>query len=46
MTDLLIRDIDVVDEFGAPRYRADVLVENGRISKSLAPEQYRMRTRP
>ena len=34
MTDLLIRDIDVVGHgTGAPGYRADVLVDNGRITE-------------
>ena len=37
MTDLLIRDIDVVDGTGAPRYRADVLVDNGRITEISSP---------
>ena len=33
MTDLLIRDVDVVDGTGAARYRADVLVDKGRIAE-------------
>ena len=37
MTDLLIRDVDVVDGTGAPRYRADVSVDNGRITEILSP---------
>ena len=37
MTDLLIRDVDVVDGTGAPRYRADVLVDNGRITEISEP---------
>lgn len=37
MTDLLIRDVDVVDGTGSPRYRADVLVDSGRITDVTAP---------
>ena len=37
MTDLLIRDVDVVDGTGAPRYRADVSVDNGRIAEISGP---------
>ena len=37
MTDLLIRDVDVVDGTGAPRYRADISVDNGRITEILSP---------
>ena len=32
MTDLLIRDVDVVDGTGSDRYRADVVVHDGRIA--------------
>jgi N-acyl-D-amino-acid deacylase len=37
MTDLLIRDVDVVDGSGAARYRADVMVAKGRIAEIAAP---------
>ncbi|WP_280235248.1 N-acyl-D-amino-acid deacylase family protein [Nocardia cyriacigeorgica] len=37
MTDLLIRDIDIVDGTGAPRYRGDVVVEHGRITRIADP---------
>ena len=37
MTDLLIRDVDVVDGTGAARYRADVLVDRGRITEIASP---------
>ncbi|MFJ4657518.1 amidohydrolase family protein [Nocardia sp. NPDC088792] len=37
MADLLIRDIDVIDGTGAPRYRADVLVHGGRIARIAEP---------
>ena len=37
MTDLLIRDVDVVDGTGAARYRADVLVDKGRITEIASP---------
>ncbi|WP_069166604.1 N-acyl-D-amino-acid deacylase family protein [Nocardia altamirensis] len=37
MTDLLFRDIDVIDGTGAPRFRADVLVERGRITRITDP---------
>ena len=37
MTDLLIRDVDVVDGTGAARYRADVLVDRGRITEISSP---------
>ncbi|MFH5229306.1 N-acyl-D-amino-acid deacylase family protein [Antrihabitans spumae] len=37
MTDLVIRDVDVVDGTGSPRYRADVLVDAGRIAEIVAP---------
>ena len=36
MTDLLIRDVDVIDGTGAPRYRADVLVDGGKITDIAA----------
>ncbi|WP_067697559.1 N-acyl-D-amino-acid deacylase family protein [Nocardia jejuensis] len=37
MADLLIRDIDIIDGTGAPRYRGDVLVDGGRIAAIAAP---------
>ena len=37
MTDLLIRDVDVVDGTGAPSYRADVLIDNGSDRRNLRP---------
>ncbi|QLY30330.1 D-aminoacylase [Nocardia huaxiensis] len=37
MPDLLIRDIDVIDGTGAQRYRADVVVDDGRITEIAAP---------
>ncbi|MGW4244837.1 N-acyl-D-amino-acid deacylase family protein [Nocardia sp. NPDC004722] len=37
MADLLIRDIDVIDGTGAARFRADVLVDGGRIAEIAAP---------
>ena len=37
MTDLLIRDVDVVDGTGAASYRADVLVDKGRITEIASP---------
>ena len=37
MTDLLIRDVDVVDGTGAASYRADVPVDKGRISEIASP---------
>ncbi|RBO89574.1 N-acyl-D-amino-acid deacylase family protein [Nocardia puris] len=37
MTDLLFRDIDVLDGTGAPRVRADVLVSDGRIAQLTGP---------
>jgi N-acyl-D-amino-acid deacylase len=37
MTDLLIRDIDIVDGTGSTRYRADVLVDKGRIAEIADP---------
>jgi N-acyl-D-amino-acid deacylase len=37
MTDLLIRNVDVVDGSGAPRYPADVLIEGGQITEIAGP---------
>ncbi|MFD0362267.1 amidohydrolase family protein [Nocardia sp. GCM10030253] len=37
MTDLLFRDIDIVDGTGAPRFRGDVLIDRGRIAKIAEP---------
>ncbi|NNH75301.1 D-aminoacylase [Nocardia uniformis] len=37
MADLLIRDIDIVDGTGAPRYRGDVVVDAGRITAIAQP---------
>src|ERR1700730_901187 len=37
MTDLLFRDIDIIDGTGAPRFRGDVLIDRGRIGKVAAP---------
>ncbi|MGV0744058.1 N-acyl-D-amino-acid deacylase family protein [Mycolicibacterium sp. XJ870] len=37
MSDLLIRDVDIVDGTGAPRYRADVVVDDGRIAEIAGP---------
>ncbi|MEC3919816.1 N-acyl-D-amino-acid deacylase family protein [Nocardia sp. CDC160] len=37
MGDLLIRDIDVIDGTGGERFRADVVVEGGRIAEIAAP---------
>ncbi|WP_406238179.1 amidohydrolase family protein [Nocardia sp. NBC_01009] len=37
MTDLLFRDIDIVDGTGAPRFRGDVLIDRGRIAKIAGP---------
>ncbi|WP_330232272.1 D-aminoacylase [Nocardia sp. NBC_00508] len=37
MTDLVIRDVDIIDGTGAPRFRGDVLVERGRISAIAEP---------
>lgn len=37
MADLLIRDIDIVDGTGAPRYRGDVVVDAGRITAIAEP---------
>ncbi|GAB2555313.1 N-acyl-D-amino-acid deacylase family protein [Nocardia heshunensis] len=37
MADLLIRDIDVIDGSGAERFRADVVVDGGRIVEIAAP---------
>ena len=37
MTDLLIRDVDVVDGTGAARYRADVVIDGGRIAEISGP---------
>ncbi|AYF79289.1 D-aminoacylase [Nocardia yunnanensis] len=37
MADLLIRDIDVIDGTGGPRFRADVVVDGGRIAEIAAP---------
>lgn len=37
MTDLLFRDIDIIDGTGAPRSRGDVLIHAGRITEIGAP---------
>ncbi|MFQ6394108.1 N-acyl-D-amino-acid deacylase family protein [Nocardia sp. KC 131] len=37
MSDLLFRDIDIVDGTGAPRFRGDVLIDRGRITKIATP---------
>jgi N-acyl-D-amino-acid deacylase len=37
MTDLLIRDVDVIDGTGSDRYRADVVVHDGRIADIVGP---------
>ncbi|WP_280267070.1 N-acyl-D-amino-acid deacylase family protein [Nocardia wallacei] len=37
MGDILIRDIDVVDGTGEPRYRGDVVVRGGRIAEIAPP---------
>ncbi|MVU83160.1 amidohydrolase family protein [Nocardia sp. ET3-3] len=37
MADLLIRNIDVIDGTGGERYRADVVVDGGRIAEIAAP---------
>ncbi|MEU8895647.1 D-aminoacylase [Nocardia sp. NPDC048505] len=37
MTDLLFRDIDIIDGTGAPRFRGDVHLARGRISAITAP---------
>ncbi|APA97691.1 N-acyl-D-amino-acid deacylase [Nocardia seriolae] len=37
MADLPIRDIDVIDGTGARRYRADVVVDGGRIAEIAGP---------
>ncbi|MET9215869.1 MULTISPECIES: N-acyl-D-amino-acid deacylase family protein [unclassified Nocardia] len=37
MTDLLFRDIDIVDGTGDPRRRGDVLIRGGRIAEVAAP---------
>ncbi|MBF6329929.1 N-acyl-D-amino-acid deacylase family protein [Nocardia transvalensis] len=37
MSYLLFRDVDIVDGTGAPRFRGDVVVENGRIADITAP---------
>lgn len=37
MTDLVFRDIDIVDGTGAPRFRGDVAIDRGRISAVAAP---------
>ncbi|WP_328411775.1 N-acyl-D-amino-acid deacylase family protein [Nocardia sp. NBC_00403] len=37
MTNLLFRDIDIVDGTGAPRFRGDVLIDRGRIAKIAGP---------
>jgi N-acyl-D-amino-acid deacylase len=37
VTDLLIRDVDVIDGTGAARYRADVAVDKGRIAEISSP---------
>jgi N-acyl-D-amino-acid deacylase len=37
MTDVLIRDVDVVDGTGGSRYRADVVVDQGRIAEICSP---------
>ncbi|MFI7003062.1 amidohydrolase family protein [Nocardia sp. NPDC050175] len=37
MTDLLFRDIDIIDGTGSPRFRGDVLVERGRIARIAEP---------
>ena len=47
MPDLLIRDVDVVDGTGAARYRADVLIDKGRIAEiAVSPNGSGRRTRP
>ncbi|WP_194818800.1 amidohydrolase family protein [Nocardia sp. XZ_19_385] len=40
MTDLVFRDIDIIDGTGAPRSRGDVRIERGRISRVTAPGTY------
>ncbi|MET9491329.1 D-aminoacylase [Nocardia sp. NPDC006630] len=37
MADLLIRDIDIIDGTGADRYRGDVVVDGGRITRIAPP---------
>lgn len=37
MTDLLIRDITIIDGTGAPRFRGDVRIEHGRIAEIAEP---------
>ncbi|WP_405497629.1 amidohydrolase family protein [Nocardia sp. NBC_00511] len=37
MADLLIRDIEVIDGTGAARYRADVVIDGGRIARIAPP---------
>ena len=37
MPDLLVRDVDVVDGTGATRYRADVVIDKGRIAEIAPP---------
>ncbi|WP_433724763.1 N-acyl-D-amino-acid deacylase family protein [Nocardia sp. CA-129566] len=37
MTDLVFRDIDVIDGTGAPRFRADVAIDRGRITTIAEP---------
>ena len=41
MTDLLIRDVDVIDGSGSDRYRADVAVDRGRIVDIAGPRTIR-----
>ncbi|MEV0295388.1 hypothetical protein [Nocardia sp. NPDC050710] len=37
MTDLVIRDVDIIDGTGAPHFRGDVAIDRGRISRITAP---------
>ncbi|MFI7670968.1 amidohydrolase family protein [Nocardia sp. NPDC049526] len=45
MTDLVFRDIDVIDGTGAPRFRADVGIDRGRISTIADPRTITEATR-